>query len=250
MKKIDFPLWADTLLTFGGTFLLFFCILRFYLSSPQAALALSLAGGGAAAFLLHLIVRRRHKKRHTAAQSRAEIQKLSFHLAVDARANSLRRFAEAIAADSGKDAVIAGGRILSDGTEYFLLFRLEGTTADEIASVLRRGGGEKAVLASSFTKEARALALSFGIRLLDASDCYALLERADKLPERYLGESAAAGWKEALRLRLCRKSWKGYLLVGAGLLLFSLISLYPVYYIAAGGLLLAAAALVRIFGRT
>ena len=98
--------------------------------------------------------------------------------------------------------------------------------------------------------EADALALAFGIRQMDAGKVYALLKDADKLPENYImGSRMKRSIKNGLKLRLSKKSWKGYLLAGTSLLLFSLISVFPVYYIAAGGLLLAAAVLVRVFGK-
>ena len=56
--------------------------------------------------------------------------------------------------------------------------------------------------------------------------------------------------KNGIRLRLRRASAKGYLLSGVTLLLFSTVGAFPVYYIVSGGLLLSAAVLVRIFGKT
>ncbi len=250
MKKFDLPLWADTLFICSIAFLFFFCIFRFYIGALWAAILCSLAAAGAATFLLHVLIRRRHRKKYTARQNKLEIQKLSFHLAMDAPAHNAERFAAALAAESGKDAKIEGERILVGGREYFLRFHLEPATADELATVIRRGGGEKTVFASAFTKEAEALALSFGIELMDAEKSYALLQENDCLPENYImGSQIKRSLKNGLRLRLARKSWKGYLLAGVSLLLFSLISIFPVYYIVAGGLLLAAAVLVRIFGK-
>ena len=151
---------------------------------------------------------------------------------MDAPAHNAERFAAALAAESGKDAKIEGERILFGGREYFLRFHLEPATADELATVIRRGGGEKTVFASAFTKEAEALALSFGIELMDAEKSYALLQENDCLPENYImGSQIKRSLKNELRLRLARKSWKGYLLAGVSLLLFSLISIFPVYYI-------------------
>ena len=70
------------------------------------------------------------------------------------------------------------------------------------------------------------------------------------LPEHYImGNEMKRSLKNGIKLRLARKSWKGYLLAGVSLLLLSLISIFPVYYIVAGGLMLAAAILVRFFGK-
>lgn len=251
MKKFDLPLWADTFFIFCIGFLFFFCVFRFYTGTLWGALSAAAAAAAALTFLLHLFLKKRRSRKYAAAADKLEVQKLSFHLAMDAPENNLRRIAEALAAQSGKDAKTEDGRILSDGKEYFLLFRLEPATADELAAIVRRGGGEKAAMASAFTKDAEKLALSFGIELCGAEKVYALLKETDKLPETYImGNQIRRSLKNGIRLRLSRKSWRGYLLAGASLLLFSLISIFPVYYIAAGGLLLAAAVLVRIFGKT
>ena len=250
MKRFDLPLWADTAFAFGAAFLFFFCIFRFYIPALWAALLCALAAAAALAFLLHLFIGKRHKKRYTARQDKLEIQKLSFHLAVDAPENNVRRIAEALAAESGEDARIENGRVSVKDKVYYPLFRLEPATADELAAVIRQGGGDVTVMATAFTKEADALALAFGIRQMDAGKVYALLKDTDKLPENYImGSRMKRSIKNGLKLRLSKKSWKGYLLAGTSLLLFGLISVFPVYYIAAGGLLLAAAVLVRVFGK-
>lgn len=44
--------------------------------------------------------------------------------------------------------------------------------------------------------------------------------------------------------------YKGYLLAGAALLVFSLFTFFPVYYLVAGGILLSLAVAVRFFGTT
>lgn len=249
MKKFDLPLWADTFFIFCISFLFFFCIFRFYIEALWGALAASCAAAGALTFLLHIITKRRHKKRCDARQDKLEIQKLSFHLAMDAPENNAARIAGALAAESGKDAAVENGRIALEGKQYFPIFRLEPTTADELAAIVRSGGGEKAVLSSSFTKDAQALAAAFDIRLINAEEIYALLKEQDMLPEHYImGNEMKRSLKNGIKLRLARKSWKGYLLAGVSLLLFSLISIFPVYYIVAGGLMLAAAILVRFFG--
>lgn len=251
MKKIDLPLLTDTLFLLCISFLFFFCIFRFYISALWGALLCALAAAGALTFLLHLFIKRHRGKRYTARQDKLEVQKLSFHLAMDSPANNEKRVAEALACESGKDAKIENGCIAVEEKRYFLLFKLEPATADELAAVVRSGGGEKAVLASSFTKDAEALAISFGIELWEAEKVYSLLKEAGRLPENYImGNQIRRSLKNGIRLRLSRKSWRGYLLAGTALLLFSLISFFPVYYIVAGGLMLAAAVLVRIFGKT
>ena len=57
------------------------------------------------------------------------------------------------------------------------------------------------------------------------------------------------GAKEKFRFRIRRSAWKGYLLSGGMLLLFSLATVFPVYYVVSGSVLLTIAVLVRFFGK-
>lgn len=252
VKKFDLPLFTDTLFTISAAFLLFFCIFRFYIPAFWGAAAAAFLTSAATGALCFFFLKRRREKRHLAAEDKREIQKLAFHLAMDSPENTAERIAKALAAKCGKDAKIAGGRIEADGGEYYPIFRLESATADELAPIVRRGGQtKKTALASSFTKEAEALALSFDIALMNADEVYALLKETGQLPQSYImGAERKCSLKNGIRLRLRRASAKGYLLSGVTLLLFSTVGAFPVYYIVSGGLLLSAAVLVRIFGKT
>ena len=83
MKRIDLPLWSDTLCLFFCLLLFFFAVFRFSLPL-WAALLLALAAAGAAAALLFLFLRARRKKRHASEGEQRAIGELAFHLAMSA----------------------------------------------------------------------------------------------------------------------------------------------------------------------
>ena len=271
MKKFDLPLWTDTLFLFAGTTLFFLCVFRFALSFG-AALALAAAAGLAAAVLFFLWLKRRRGRRAASAGERRAIEQFAFRLAMQTRERNAELIAESLnaapdAAGGGEEAAAPAGqggparsepqpkaraengRVVTQTGELFPLFRFEKVTADELCPVLRADAARKTVLAGAYTEEAQKLAAAFGVELKDAADAYALVKAAGKLPDGPVLPAAKGGAFGRLRLRVRRGAWKGYLLAGAGLLLFSLISVFPVYYVVAGSLLLAAAIFVRVFGK-
>ena len=131
-----------------------------------------------------------------------------------------------------------------------MLFSFKDAGADDLAPALRAEGENKCVYACGFTDEAKKLAAAFGIALKDAGDAFALAKECGRLPEKLLAPPAAAGGlRKKLAFRVRREAWRGYLFSGSFLLVFSLMTVFPVYYIVTGGLLLAAAVLVRLFGK-
>ena len=120
-----------------------------------------------------------------------------------------------------------------------------------VACSLQRSHEEKILLTADVTPDAEKLAAAFGIRIMRAADVYLLYKETEQLPENYiLAEKMKTGWKEKLKFRFQKRMYKGYLLAGAALLVFSLFTFFPVYYLVAGGILLSLAVAVRFFGTT
>lgn len=286
MKRFDLPLWSDTVFVFSAAFLLFFCIFRFYLNGLWAAFFCALAAGGAAGTLFFLFLRARRKKKHTSEGEKAEIGKLAFHLAMDSPEHNAELIAKCLTreheraegtenappqneggacagepqnAGGGADtaaevpepfAHIRGGRIDTENGSTYLKFQFEAVTADELSPVIRAEGEQKTVLGASFTDEAQKLAAAFGVTLKDAAEVYTLVKESGCMPEALISPpEQKRGFRAKLAFRVRRSAWRGYLFSGAFLLLFSLFTIFPVYYVVSGGVLLAIAAAVRFFGK-
>ena len=189
MKRLDVPLWTDTLFLGGCTALFFLCIFRFSMGL-FAALAAALAAGGAAGGLYFAFMRRRRGKRRTAAAAHREAERLAFHLAMDAPEHNERRIADSLnaAREEGAEQYrpAGDGRVCGNGETYFLRFRFEKVTADALCPVCRAEGDKKYVLAGGFTDEAEKLAASFDITLKGAEGVYDLVQAGGQLPERYI----------------------------------------------------------------
>ena len=276
MKRFDLPLWSDTVFVFSAAFLLFFCIFRFYLNGLWAAFFCALAAGGAAGTLFFLFLRARRKKKHTSEGEKAEIGKLAFHLAMDSPEHNAELIAKCLTLEHERGerpqnenpqceavqaappaaevpepfAHIRGGRIDTENGSTYLKFQFEAVTADELSPVIRAEGEQKTVLGASFTDEAQKLAAAFGVTLKDAAEVYTLVKESGCMPEALISPpEQKRGFRAKLAFRVRRSAWRGYLFSGAFLLLFSLFTIFPVYYVVSGGVLLAIAAAVRFFGK-
>ncbi len=292
MKKIDLPLWTDTLFTFAAAGAFFFCLLRFYIPSAWGAAAAAAGIGGAAALLVFRLLRARRRKKRGREERRREAEALAFHLAMRPPEETARLFARCLggaggrggktaealpqggaaakseasgsqtadrpaanaesktassAAASAESGAGGGNEVRAGEARYFLLFRLEKVTADELRPAVVAAGRQKFALGGAFTAEAEKLAAAFGVELWDAEKVYALVQGAGAMPDPLFAPPPAPKRKLAFRLR--RAAWRGYAFSGGFLLLFSLWAIFPIYYLVSGGLLLAAAVLVRLFGK-
>lgn len=250
MKKFVFSVYSDTVFIAAVTFMLSFALFRFYLRSFGGALAFSVLTALALSVLAFLHMRRKSDKKLLKISDEKEISKLSFHLAMDTDENNSERLFAALFSKTDKAQKSDDG-IVTDEEEYFFSFRLEPVRADEIAGIVRRGGERKKVfMCADVTPDAEKIAAAFGIRVMRAADVYLLLKETENLPEEYiLAEKMKTGWKEKLKFRFQRRMYKGYLLAGGALLVFSLFTFFPVYYLVTGGLLLGIAVFVRFFGK-
>lgn len=250
MKKFVFSVYSDTVFIAAVSFMLSFALFRFYLRSFAEALAFAILTALALSVLAFLHMRRRSDKKLLKISDEKEIAKLAFHLAMDTEENNAERLLSAIFTGTDK-AQKTDYSIVTDEEEYFFSFRLEPVRADEIATIVRRAGERKKILmCADVTSEAEKLAAAFGIRIMRAADVYLLLKETDNLPEKYiLAEKMKTGWKEKVKFRFQRRMYKGYLLAGCALLVFSLFTFFPVYYLVTGGILLGIAVFVRFFGK-
>ena len=249
MKKFVFSVYSDTVFVAIVTFIFGFALFRFYLRSFALSLTLAILTAAAVAVLVFLRAQYKVNKKFLKLSDEKEIAKLAFHLALDSQDNNIERiyaalFAQNDCAKRKDNAVIVNNDV------YHFAFRLEPVRADEIANLIRCGGArQKILMTADVTPEAQKLADAFGITIQRAADVYLLLKETNNLPETYiLAEKMKTGWKDKLRFRIQKPMYKGYLLAGVSLLIFSLFTYFPVYYLVSGGILLCAAVAVRFFG--
>ena len=257
MKKSAFI--SDVIFTFLIGALLTLCLFRYLGARFSIALSLSLPCGIllAASFAAY-----RQSKRKTVFLKRsdeAQKEKLLLHLALLSDEAKTDFFKEVFSAHSPSERsteqippVRRFGKLrLHTPTEfYFLHFRMHPVTADEIASISRlKTGKPRTLFCAQIEDTAYALCEKLGIQVKTGAEVYCFLKSNEALPKQYLGEeSADKKRKRRFQLWFSKSNSKRFLMAGALVLLTSLLSPFPYYYLIFGSLLLVAALLIRILG--
>ncbi len=249
MKKIILSVYTDTLFIALVSFLFSFALFRFYLNSFLLSLLFALLSSAAISTLAYLLIRHKSVKKFLKISDEKEILKLNFHLATDTNENNFNRIYSALSKKFENAKKLKSHIVLND-EDYYFKFKLEPICADEVATLIKKSGKRKKVLlVCSINNEGAKLAANFGIRIMPIEEIYILLKETDTLPDSYAFFEKQATWKEKLKLRFSKKMYKGYFLSGAALLIFSLFTFFPVYYLISGGILLCVAVAVRFFGK-
>ena len=242
MKQL--PVAADAVFYAACTFLPILCILRYF----GAPVWLSIFAAGALAICVGLAVfllesRTRGKRLLSARQAR-ERDALLFHLALaPARETEelLRR-----AHKKAQQTEQMSGQTPANNVDIELLFTLEPLSADRLASIIRARGEQFTLFCSELSPAAEKLTKTFPITVIRGDEVYRLLSETGELPERFLGTTPRPSRRERLRTLFTRNSAKPFFVSGALLLLMSLFTIFPVYYLTAGSLLLLLSVGLRI----
>lgn len=241
MKKSAYI--SDVLFAFLGTGLPLLCYFRYLRLSLPLSLFLASLAGGSIAVLVGLHLRGKYEKGKLKAVGNAERERLMLHLSLCNKARLKRLFDEYAEREDDEDAPAP-----------FCLFTLAPATADGILPILREKPNEKKRLfCNDLTPEAARLCEILGVEIVTADGVYERFKAVGLLPEKYLGEGAPApSAKERFarkpKLWFSKRNSRRFLTGGAFILLASLISPFPIYYLIFGSVLIFVALFVRIFG--
>ncbi len=247
MRKL--PILLDILFYSVSAWFLSAGILRYFRVplwlSVLAATLLALAVGGVCALLLVS----RGKKRYLSKAERERREKLMLHLALEREERTRKLFEKAFALD-GKTAASDDDAVTADGEKFVPLFRLQPLSADAVAVLLRKFGDEPFTLAcNALSPEAEKLLCSFGRKVFAADEVFALFERTKATPEKLIcGEIPRPKGRAKLKRAFSKRNARPFFTGGILLLFMSLFTIFPLYYLVAGCILLASAVCVRILG--
>ena len=246
VKKISlFAVIADSAFAAACAFAVIFTAVRFYARDS----ALGLALGAAAAVLIGALAFLRLSSRRSACltSSRARSRRQAFraHLCSLPESRVLQLVQPAL-----------GGRITPAGIEsggalYIADFMPQALSPNDICRAIAAETAEKKIImCNDATEEAVRFARSCGAETLFADDIFSKLESLDALPEHYAdGKAARPSVKAALKDALKRANFGRLFRCGLWLTAFSYFTFLPAYYIAAGTIMLALAAVCLIFGK-
>lgn len=249
MKKIDLPLCLDVLFYTVAAWFLSLGILRYYRVGTAVAILCStliaLAAGGTAFIFIHT----RHRKRNLSAQEQKKRDALLLHFALEKEERIRAALLTAYLAD-GRDAHCEKDGLKVDGTAVVPLFTMQPVSADAVARLIREYGAEPFRLAcNSLTPEAEKLLAEFGLSAEGGNEVYELFERTGTTPEKLIcGELPRNTAKKKLRRSFSKKNARPFFVSGLLLLIMSLFTFFPIYYLVTGSILLLSSVFIRAFG--
>lgn len=243
MKKSAYI--SDVIFTFFVVFISTICIFR-YLSLPLwGAFLLAFICGGLGGVVCWAILSSKRNAYFLKKSEEAQKEKLLVHLALLSPAQSKKILVNALQAK-----LYGNGRFTDEERLYFTSFRFAPVTADEISAFSRwKTQKKRTVLCNEIAEDAARLCARLGIDVQTGEQVYLLLKEKNALPDEYLGQEAAEN-KKLRRKKLCfaKRNSRRFLVGGCLVLLSSLLTPFPYYYLLCGIALIAAAVFVRIFG--
>lgn len=246
--KLRFSIVADVLFYAAVALLLPLCILRYFRVPLALSLAVSALVSLAAGAIAFLLLYGKNSRRLLGKKEREAREALLLHLALEKPERVRAALLAAYTAD-GREAHCEGDDLEIDGKLLVPFFSMEPVGADGIARLLRLYGGEFSLAANALTPEAEKLLRSFGVKAELGDDIYALFARTGTMPDPLIcGNVPRKSAKQRLLLAVRRSNARPFFVSGALLLLMSLFTFFPVYYIISGSILLACAVAVRLFG--
>ena len=257
MKKSAFI--SDVIFNFFTGTLFTLCVFRYLGAGFTLALVLSLPCGTllAAAFAAY-----RQSKRKTIFLKRsdtAQKEKLLLHLALLSDEAKTSFFQDVFSTHSPSERKseatlpvkrLGKLRLYTTNEFFFLHFKIHPVTADEVVALSRlKTNKPRTLFCAQIEDPAYALCEQLGIQVKTGEAVYCFLKACDALPEKYLGEESSTNKrKRRLQLWFAKGNSKRFLVAGGLVLLTSLFSPFPYYYLVFSGVLLLASILVRVLG--
>lgn len=249
MKKIDLPLILDVAFYSVATWFLAVGILRYFRAATWVTLLASTLIALSAGGLSFAIIFRKHRRRVLGKAELERREKLMLHLALEKDERVRAALLEAFCAD-GREAHCDGDSLVLDGETVAPCFTMQPLSADAVATLLRKYGETPFLIAcNALTPEAERLLVSFGRKALRGDDVFELFEKTGKTPEKLIcGEIPRPKFKAKFRRVFSKKNARPFFTGGILLLVMSLFTFFPIYYLVSGSILLICAVCVRMLG--
>lgn len=243
MKKSAY--FSNIFFAFAVTSVGFLCVLRYLRVSLATACLFGVVAGVCAACFTALFLK---NKREIGLQKAADEklkEKFLLHLTLLPVAKRNEYLSSLL------ECKISDEFLIKDGSALLLpLFRFNEVTADEILPILRQDGYERRqICCDKASAETKKLCEQVGVEIIDGVQLFRLAKEKNALPQAYVSERLfTQKKKERLKLCFAKSNSRRFLIGGVFVLLSSLITPFPYYYLAVGFFLLGIAIFIRIFG--
>ncbi len=251
MKSFDFALISDCIFYALAGGAVSFCILRYYRVPVWLSLVCTLLLAAAIFLSVYLLLGKRRRKFHLTKKQTMEKNALMLHLALERVERVQLSLLQALQAD-GKNAILEDGILSSDGIPAVVAYTMQPLDADAVARLLQKyGEGEFLLFCNQLSSEAEKLLSDFGRKCINAQETYELFSRTETTPSPLIcGKIPKKTAKRKLRVALSKRNARAIFTSGLLLLLMSLFTYFPVYYLSVGCLLVFSSVAVKLFGVT
>lgn len=254
MKKSAY--YSDIIFAFLLAFLFSVCLLRYLRVGLLPALLCALLFGLSAGLFASRLLQKKSDRVLLKKREETEAEKLALHLALLSPAKQVAFFLPRVEAFSDGFLLPFVRRpkrspfIEGETAVAFFRFALEPVSADQLLPVATLNT-EKAVylFCNDLTSEAARWCARFSVRAVTIGGIYKTLKERGALPESYLKSGALeARKKRRFKLWFSKKNASRFLTAGGLVLLSSLITPFPYYYLVFAALLLCASFFLKLFG--
>ena len=248
MKKSAFL--SDVFFAFFTVGIFTLCLFRYLGLRLVVALLLAAICGVLAAGGVGSLLQSKRKSFFLKKSDEAQKQRLLTHLALLSDERKTQFFLKALSDETSFAKRFGRLRLYTQEAFYFLSFRFAPLSADEVANAARlKTAKRKIFLCAQTDEEALRLSKQLGVEIVTGEAVYSMVKSREALPETYLCDEKKEE-KRKRRLHACfaKANGKRFLVGGVLILLTSLLTPFPYYYLVFGSLLLVAAVLIRIFG--
>ena len=254
MKKL--ACFSDVAFAFTAAFLPSLCYLRYRQAPLFWSAIVSLLFGVGVSMLTWSYLKKKYATATLKASEKRQMERLSLHLALltpKEKTDFIMENANTLVGEEIEGRKLSSGKpfFYTDNQIVYCHFTLSALTADELTPLLSLGDNRAPVLlCNELDKTAEKLCSALSVKVLTLPTIYRKLKENERLPERYKGDEAfQKKTKRRFSLWIQKSNAKPFLTGGALLLLSSLISPFPYYYLVVGFAMVATSAAVRIFGK-
>ena len=254
MKKTAY--FSDLIFAFTIVFLPVLCYLRFRGVTLGLSTLLSALLGICVCSFVGLWMKKKYQGKQLKAQEKRQAEMLALHLALLSQREQAEFFAERAEVFSPSETIRISRYngnyfILTDAGALFPLFLASPLTSNHVLPLLTQPTeGECVLLCASLDGDCQRFLSRFTVRVFTADEIYLRLKAENALPVEYKSEKAfAKKRKRGFTLWLQKKNARPFLTSGALLLISSLFSPFPYYYLLMGIFLTVTSMLIRIFGK-
>ena len=244
MKKSAY--YSDVFFVFLATAVGLLCILRYLRVGLVLACAAGVLAGVGAAGVAAIVLKNKRDVRLQKANDERLKEKFLLHLIL-LNEGQRNEYLCSVFDCFERDGLL----VKSTGEVLLPIFVLREVVADDILPILRQQSvGEKQICCDKISADGKKFCEQNDVNVLDGVALFSLAKEKNALPQTYASERLFSQkkkerWKVCFSKNNSRRFFSG----GIFILLSSLITPFPYYYLIVGFLLLGIAAFTKIFGQ-